>query len=150
MRTRSFAEQYGDYLRALRDSRGLTLREVEARSGVNNGYLSLVEQGKREVPSLRLIQRLAGVYGASVVEMLRVAGEMLKGEVPANRATPTSPDERFIVEQYRRVSEEDKRTAARMLAAMIQTARRQREPTVVRAFEEAKRRTLRRRRARSA
>lgn len=51
-------------LRAARKRNGWTQGEVASRLGVSQGYLSLLEQGKRQPPS-RLAQQLAELYALS-------------------------------------------------------------------------------------
>src|SRR5687767_5385904 len=48
-------------LRNLREQRGLTLREVERRTGISNSFLSQAERGLR-TPSTDALLKLATVY----------------------------------------------------------------------------------------
>jgi len=73
-------EQLGNYLRELRNRKRLTLREVEEQSGASGSYLSQVEQGKRH-PSAELLRKIAPTYGASVKELLSMAGYLDEPEV---------------------------------------------------------------------
>ena len=48
-------QNYGGYLRALREAKNMTLRDVEKLADVSNAYLSQLESGKVKQPSpLRL------------------------------------------------------------------------------------------------
>lgn len=53
---------YGDYFKALRESLGFTLREVERQADVSNAYLSQLESGKIRQPSPLTLHKLAEVY----------------------------------------------------------------------------------------
>lgn len=64
----------GIRLRAARERAGLTLREVEERTGVSNAYLSQIESGRIKEPSPRILHRLAELYGESYAELLELAG----------------------------------------------------------------------------
>jgi transcriptional regulator with XRE-family HTH domain len=75
----------GVHLRALRESRRLTLRNVQSQTGISNGYLSLIERGRRPRPSATILGRLAKCYGVPPDELLARAGYL--GE------TTPSPDE---------------------------------------------------------
>ncbi len=44
----------------------MTLRALEARSGVSNAYLSQIETGKIKEPSLTKLRAIAKAYGVSV------------------------------------------------------------------------------------
>jgi transcriptional regulator with XRE-family HTH domain len=64
----------GIRLRAARERAGLTLREVEERTGISNAYLSQIESGRIKEPSPRVLHRLAELYGESYAELLELAG----------------------------------------------------------------------------
>lgn len=61
---------FGQRLRHLRRSRGLTLADLGEKVGRAPSQLSLLENGRRE-PKLSLIQALADALGASAEELLR-------------------------------------------------------------------------------
>ncbi len=52
-------------VRAFRDYRGLTLRELSGRSGVALSYLSEIEHG-RKPGSVRALTRVAEAFGTSI------------------------------------------------------------------------------------
>jgi HTH-type transcriptional regulator, competence development regulator len=67
---------FGERVRALRKTKGLTLREMAARVGVGFTYLSRVETGRMtygEYPSADLIRRVAAALGADEEELLLLA-----------------------------------------------------------------------------
>ena len=103
MRPEQSLEQLGNYLRELRNRKRLTLREVEEQSGASGSYLSQVEQGKRH-PSAELLRKIAPTYGASVRELLTMAGYLDEPEVKmsdqervewAFRCVISDPDYKF-------------------------------------------------------
>jgi transcriptional regulator with XRE-family HTH domain len=53
------------YLRAWREHHGLSLRDVEERTGLGRGHLSDWENGKA-LPSLTSLERLAAGLGVSI------------------------------------------------------------------------------------
>ena len=69
------AEEIGRYLRELRETTGLSLREAGRRSGVSNPYLSQVERGHRR-PGPSVLKRLAPLYGASLRDLMERAGHL--------------------------------------------------------------------------
>jgi transcriptional regulator with XRE-family HTH domain len=96
-------EQIGNYLRNLRNQKHLTLRDVEGQSGASGSYLSQVEQGKRQ-PSADLLRKIAPAYGASIRELLEIAGYLNEPEVRmsdqdrvewAFKCVVSDPDYRF-------------------------------------------------------
>ncbi len=60
---------YGEILKEQRLARGLTLKEVEKGTGINNGNLSRWECGK-VLPSIYFCEILADFYGITVDELI--------------------------------------------------------------------------------
>jgi transcriptional regulator with XRE-family HTH domain len=73
----------GDRLRGLRIGRRLTLKEVAARAGVTEGFLSQVERG-RSSPSLKTLQAVARAMGLEAGDVFETAGRELPHLVPRN------------------------------------------------------------------
>src|SRR6202041_3383617 len=69
---------FGQRLRHVRRSRGLTLAELGARVGRAPSALSLLENGRRE-PKLSLIEALASALSVPT-------GELLRQQPPSRRA----------------------------------------------------------------
>jgi transcriptional regulator with XRE-family HTH domain len=97
------SDELGNSLRELRKRKNLSLRDIEKESGVSGSYLSQVEQGKRH-PSADLLRKIALTYGASVRELLVMAGYLDEPEATmsdhdriewAFRAVVSDPDYRF-------------------------------------------------------
>lgn len=53
---------YGDFFRAARQSKKLTLREVEKATGISNAYVSQLETNKVKHPSPNSLYKLAELY----------------------------------------------------------------------------------------
>jgi transcriptional regulator with XRE-family HTH domain len=66
-------EVLGRLLRAQRLARGLSLRELSARTKVSNAYLSELERGLHE-PSLSVLRAVASALGTPLGPMLARAG----------------------------------------------------------------------------
>jgi len=67
-------DQVGNYFKALREAKGLTLREVEKKADVSNAYLSQLEQGKVRQPSPLTLHKLSIVYGVSYEVLMEKVG----------------------------------------------------------------------------
>ncbi|RJG43306.1 MULTISPECIES: helix-turn-helix transcriptional regulator [unclassified Mesorhizobium] len=52
----------GERLRALRDERGVSQKEMAAALGVSAAYLSALEHGRRGTPTWALIQKIIGYF----------------------------------------------------------------------------------------
>lgn len=64
----------GEFLRAARQAKGLTLRAVESLTGVSNAYLSQLEGDKIQRPSPLKLYKLCEQYGISYPTALELAG----------------------------------------------------------------------------
>jgi HTH-type transcriptional regulator, competence development regulator len=64
----------GERLRASREARGISLREMERRSGINSGYLSQLERNEIAQPTPSVLNRIAEPYGEPVEVLMEWAG----------------------------------------------------------------------------
>ncbi|MBV9683074.1 MAG: helix-turn-helix domain-containing protein [Solirubrobacterales bacterium] len=76
---RSALQMLGALLRAQRLAKGLSLRELSARTGVSNAYLSGIERGLHE-PSLSVLRAIASALETPLGPMLVRAGVLDDGE----------------------------------------------------------------------
>ena len=76
---RSALQTLGALLRAQRLASGLSLRELSARTGVSNAYLSGIERGLHE-PSLSVLRAIASALDTPLGPMLVRAGVLDEGE----------------------------------------------------------------------
>lgn len=96
------APPVGARLRELRNGRRLTLKEVAARAGVTEGFLSQVERG-RASPSLKTLQAVANALGLEPGDVFDTAarelphlvrhdsrGALQVGAISKYRVSPTS------------------------------------------------------------
>lgn len=65
---------YGIYIKELRQKQKLTLREVEAQTGVSNAYLSQLESGKIKQPSPSYLYKLAELYETTYEDLMERVG----------------------------------------------------------------------------
>ena len=75
-------QSLGEFLRMVRLSMPLTLREAEEASGVSNAYLSQLEGGKVTRPSPPFLHKLAVAYGISYDALMEKAGYVGKSATP--------------------------------------------------------------------
>lgn len=66
----------GQYLSAVRGSRGLSLRQVEEATGreVSNAYLSQLENDKVKQPSPNILHALSSLYAVDYIGLMERAG----------------------------------------------------------------------------
>ena len=80
-------EQFGEYLKAARLRKGLTLRAVESKIDISNAYLSQLEQGKIKQPSPVVLHNLCELYEVSYREVMRLVGYPLPGNQDHSSST---------------------------------------------------------------
>ena len=73
-------EEFGAYLRSLREAEGLTQRDAASRAGISAPYLAQVERGQRNPPSREMLERIAQVYSADEQRVMHSAGYASEGE----------------------------------------------------------------------
>jgi len=64
----------GEFLKKARTDLGLSLREVEEKSGVSNAYISMIESGKRLDPHPNILRKLAKAYHLDIKLLMEMAG----------------------------------------------------------------------------
>lgn len=67
-----------DYLKALRNASGFTLRQVEEATEISNAYLSQLENDKIAKPSPDILHTLASFYGVEYEALMEKAGYLKK------------------------------------------------------------------------
>ena len=72
-------ETLGAVLRAARTRHGLSLREVERRTGIRNAHLSQIETDTIAKPEMALLWELASLYALDFARLLALAGHAAGG-----------------------------------------------------------------------
>ena len=78
----------GNRLRADRELSVLSLRSAATQAEISSAYLSQLEAGSVKGPSPHILYRLAGIYGTSYADLMRLAGYV----VPTAEAESTQHD----------------------------------------------------------
>lgn len=64
---------FGDLVRRLRKERGLTLEQVARKIGSHKGYVSGIENGKVNPPSVKFVRKFARLFSHDEKEMVRMS-----------------------------------------------------------------------------
>ena len=70
----SAARSLGEVLRTARTDKGLSLRDVQRRTGIVSGHLSQIETDTIAKPEMALLWELAVAYDLDFAELLVLAG----------------------------------------------------------------------------
>lgn len=65
--------RFGTLVRQLRRQKGLTLEHVARKIGTHKGYISGIENGKVNPPSVSLVRKFAKLFGRDERHMVLVA-----------------------------------------------------------------------------
>ena len=98
----------GPFLASSRQHKKLTLRAVEAKTGISNAYLSQLETGKIRSPSPVMLRKLSEIYDVPYSSVLELAGypipdsEKLDTSLTdvAARLGPVTPEEADELADY--------------------------------------------------
>lgn len=83
----------GEFLKAARESKSLTLRAVEHETGISNAYLSQLEGNKIKRPSPTHLHKLAALYDVPYDDLLSLTGYPTSSTV--HRASTSGLDARI-------------------------------------------------------
>ena len=86
---------YGAFLKAIREAKNLTLRDVERKTDVSNAYLSQLESGKVKQPSPTLLYKLAQLYGVPYENLMEKVGYPVPKTNIENKTKLTVSSKRF-------------------------------------------------------
>lgn len=109
---------FGEFIKDLRIDRRMTLRDVEKEAKISNAYLSQVERGERGTPTMKILVKLAEVYGVPVSTLSDRAESELRHEENKGKnkkeALP-DPDTKFICRGYETLSTDNKQALKKFL-----------------------------------
>jgi transcriptional regulator with XRE-family HTH domain len=83
-------ETLGGALRAARTARGLSLRDVERRTGIRNAHLSQIETDTIAKPEMAILWDLASLYDVDFARLLALAGHASGGETSGSQRRRTT------------------------------------------------------------
>jgi len=70
------AQTLGEVVAAGRGASGLSLREVERRTGIRSGHLSQIETGAIARPEMAILWDLAALYELEFTRLMQLAGHV--------------------------------------------------------------------------
>lgn len=103
------ALSFGEQLKQYRNIKGLTLRDVENKTKISNGYINQLESGYVKNPSPHYLYKLAELYQVSYEAMMVLAGYLVRDKKNEGKKIPRvalslmknlSPDEEEKLIEY--------------------------------------------------
>jgi len=123
-------ETLGAVLRSARTARGLSLRDVERRTGIRNAHLSQIETDTIAKPEMAILWDLASLYDVDFARLLALAGHAGGGETSGSQRRRTTVALRALAQ----LSPGDQEEALRFMAE-LQARRRGARPDEARRRE---------------
>lgn len=93
---------FGEIIKEHRLARGLTLKDIENKTGINNGNLSRWERNE-VLPNIVACIQLAETYNISLNELLGIDSEFSTTGIK-RESVRTATDEAELLELYRQLS----------------------------------------------
>jgi len=109
---------FGTYLRLLRIDRGMSLRQVEKITKISNSYLSQIEKGKRDIPTYKILSRLAKAYGVEISSLIKVAED--EGGNIKPFFENIIPGDYYISREYNLLSDSRKKVLKEFLQYLVE------------------------------
>lgn len=72
-------ENIGEYIRSVRNEKGMSINELVKQSGVSKGYISQIENNKFN-PSLDIVRKISNALDADFYELAYLAGHFTEHE----------------------------------------------------------------------
>lgn len=76
--------EFGQQLRQLRGQRGLGVNQLAMQSGVSASQISRIENGKKNIPKLDTLKKLAKGLHINETELISIAGLNNSSQIPKN------------------------------------------------------------------
>lgn len=99
-------QEFGDYLKQLRESKGLTINQLASAAGISGSQISRIENGLRGVPKPTTLRKIAEATSVTYEELMEHAGYLKEQALPEEDAVPawaTNKDKR----DFRKMLEDD-------------------------------------------
>lgn len=88
--------EFGDYIKRVRDEKGLTLNQVALYAEISAAQLSRIETGKRGTPKPQTIEKIATALKVDYNELMKIAGYL---NTETTSSALTKKDERDIAKK---------------------------------------------------
>jgi transcriptional regulator with XRE-family HTH domain len=72
---------FGKFIKGARKDKKLTLEHVSRETGISRSYLSMLENGKRDLPGPRVQFKLCLIYDISLLKMVCLLAEIISEEL---------------------------------------------------------------------
>ncbi|WP_082235938.1 helix-turn-helix domain-containing protein [Halobacillus massiliensis] len=82
--------EIGERIKTIRKDRGLSINKFAKQAGVSKSYVSNIERGVQENPSLGVLDKMASTLNVSIQDLLSGEGYIRQKKEKENEVTETS------------------------------------------------------------
>ncbi len=108
----------GAYLKQLRETQGLSLRDVQSKTAISNAFLSQIESGKVKNPSPVMLHKLATLYRVPYEHLMQRAG------YPTPEPTLPAQRTKTVFHRFGNITQEEEEQLLDYLGFLRSRARR--------------------------
>ncbi len=111
---------FGKYIKQLRESRALSVRELARRSGVSFAHISQIESGQRGIPKPETIKKLADGLNWEFDDLMHNAGYHKEPTSPSDKKVKQDPISNTFFREWDKADEEKKKRTLEFLQFLNQ------------------------------
>lgn len=74
-------KEFGSYIKKIRTEKGLSITEMAKNAGISHPYLSQIENGKKGMPSVKVLKKLTEPLEVPYYELMAKAGYIAEKEI---------------------------------------------------------------------
>lgn len=108
----------GAYLKQVRETQGLSLRDVQSKTEISNAFLSQIESGKVKNPSPVMLHKLSTLYRVPYEHLMERAG------YPIPDAKPPTQSASNVFHRFGTITQEEQEQLLDYLGFLRSRARR--------------------------
>jgi transcriptional regulator with XRE-family HTH domain len=128
----SVAPGLGEYVRHRRQSLGMTLADLSAKCGLDHSYLSRIENGVHDNPTVKALGQLADGLRVKPETLYKIAAGIAiepaeaEPDTISERAAMAPPDVQDAIKQFLALTDEQQEAALPSLQATLDLLQRRR------------------------
>lgn len=97
-------KHFGEHLKHIRESRGMTVNQLAMYSGISSASISRYESGERNAPKPENIKKLAEALKIPYEELMEIAGH-LEGKSPLAQYDPLSEAKKRLMKHLENIND---------------------------------------------
>lgn len=113
------ADEFGNYIKGLRKSKNMTIRQVELYSGVSHSYISQLENGKKGIPSPPVLKKISKAMKVSYDLLMEKAGYIEQDEESELKELLQDPQTDLMFKDWKSMDSKQREEAIQMIKFIL-------------------------------